>query len=152
MLRGCCRQCSLSMSGPGRRTPPLPILHGFILIRALPIHLVEVGPCSVSKIPTVLTSTTLPTMIIEEISDYCDAKSSSGMGQLRRRPHVIRRSIVRRRTSPAAVRWFGSGKLLRQNRPGRLTQRQGGCALLPASKATGGFTVSKSLQVPANWR
>ena len=27
--------------------------------------------------------------------------------QLRRRPHLIRQPMVRKRTSPAAVRWFG---------------------------------------------
>ena len=38
---------------------------------------------------------------------------SSAAGQSRRRPHVIRQSIVRKkRTSPAPVRWFDSENLL----------------------------------------
>ena len=33
-------------------------------------------------------------------------------GQLRRRPHAIRQPIVRKRTSPAAVRWLGSAGIV----------------------------------------
>jgi hypothetical protein len=41
------------------------------------------------------------------------SRPAAASGQLRRRPHVIRQPIVRERTSPAAVRWFGSENLLR---------------------------------------